>query len=72
MSDLEEAKRNFYDGHEPAAGAALRKALESERGSVVDEEEPVEDDEPEEAPVVPSGNLNAGVVYETPGRLNQR
>lgn len=83
MTDsVEQAKKDFYDGHEPEAAEALKKALEAEQGSVVpndehdkavearkDDEDEVEDEgtADADAPVVSSGNLNTNVTYETPG-----
>lgn len=71
---VEDAKVEFYDGHEPEAAQALRKALEAERGSVVEEapeeEDPDADEEADEStdasPVIQeTGTRNPAVAYAT-------
>lgn len=80
MSDnVEEAKKDFYDGHEPEAREALKAALEAERGtdagyapkveSAKGVDVAAEDDEDED--VVEGHDPNRAVLYESAPKLSQ-
>lgn len=79
MSDnVEEAKKEFYDGHEPEAREALAAALEAERGTDAGYLAKVEsakgvdvaaEDNDEDEEVVEGHDPNRAVLYESPPKL---